>query len=70
MKCSTSELLRRIPDYRINLIEPFRMTEADFDKFRADLNAVLKYLKNAGSKRSLEKLTESDARKVAKKVRC
>ena len=56
-----SELLEYIPDYKINLIEPFRMTDADFDKFRTDLNSVLKYLKNAGNQRNLEELTESDA---------
>ncbi len=55
------ELLRRVPDYKINLIEPFRMTDEDFGKFHTDLNSVLKYLKNAGSKRKLEELTESDA---------
>ncbi len=55
------ELLRHVPDYKINLIEPFRMTDEDFDKFHTDLNYVLKYLKNAGSHRKLEELTESDA---------
>ena len=55
------ELLRYVPDYKINLIEPFKMTDADFDKFSTDLNSVLKYLKNAGSKRRLKELVESDA---------
>ena len=55
------ELLQFIPDYKINLIEPFKMTEADFDKFRTDLNSVLKYLKNAGSKRKLKEMAESDS---------
>ena len=55
------ELLRHIPNYMINLIEPFQMSEADFEKFHTDLNSVLKYLKNAGSKRQLEELMKSDA---------
>lgn len=56
-----AELLQYVPDYKINLIEPFSMTDKDFDKFRTDLSPVLKFLKNAGSKRKLQELTESDA---------
>ena len=38
-------LLRAIPDYRVNLIAPARIDDADFGKFRTELGLALKVLK-------------------------
>ena len=39
------EVLRLVPDYRINLISPAAMVDGDFMKFQSSLGAVLSFIK-------------------------
>lgn len=56
-----ASLLQYIPDYRINLIEPARMKETDFAKFRADFGKVLRYISCSDSIEKLEYLSRDEA---------
>ena len=49
-------------DYRMNLIEPAAMEDADFKKFRTDLGAVLHYVKVQDDPGELERLLHEDER--------
>ena len=51
-----------VPDYRLNLIAPSRMEEADFLKFQTDLGKVLEYIKCAGDRKKLDELVHRDDR--------
>ena len=63
MLCTGDEtLLRMVPDYRLNLIAPSRMEEADFLKFQTDLGKVLEYIKCAGDRKKLDELVHRDDR--------
>ena len=65
MLCTDDEtLLRYVPDYRIHLLEPYKMGNSDFEKFQTDFGKVLKYIKYSGDKEKLHEIThESDAYK-------
>lgn len=56
------ELLKLIPDYRINLISPSAMTEEEIGRFRTSLREVMLYIKYAKDKKKLKALLESDER--------
>ena len=49
-------------DYKLNLIEPAAMEDADFRKFRTDLGAVLHYVKVQDDQEELERLLHEDER--------
>ena len=51
-----ASLLQYIPDYRINLIEPARMKEADFAKFRTDFGKILRYISCSDDSEKLDHL--------------
>ena len=55
-------LLRFIPDYRLNLIVPSRMNDADFLRFQTDLGKVLEYIKYSGDQDKLQELVHRDDR--------
>ena len=55
--------LRRLcADYRLNLVEPFRMGEKAFEKFRTVLGSVLHYVKLQDDKEALRRLLQTDPR--------
>ena len=54
------EYLTYVPDYRINLIDPHRMTEEDFDKFETNLGNVLRLIKLSKNKKELIKYVENN----------
>jgi hypothetical protein len=39
------EILARVPDYKINLVSPWQMEDADFGKFRTSLAETFQYIK-------------------------
>ena len=53
-------LLPFIPDYKLNLITPADMTDADFSKMHTELSPVLKYLKYSRSKDKLTEVVNTD----------
>ncbi len=52
--------LKFIPDYRINLIDPFTMTSDDFKKFSSHLKEILLYLKCSRNKEELKQLLQTE----------
>ena len=54
-------LLKYVPDYRIHLIAPSQMRDADFLKFRTGFGQVLQYIKYSRNKEKLYQIIhESD----------
>ena len=58
----SDDLLRYIPDYRINLVAPARMNKPDFEKFSTELGLVLKYIKYSGDDEGLGRMVSEDTR--------
>ena len=56
----TPELLRYIPDYRINLIAPANLTGKSADLFHSELREVMLYLKHSMDKRALRGLLHEE----------
>ena len=56
------ELLKLVPDYKVNIVEPSAMEEGEFHKFRTELGLVLGYIKHAGNKDALACYVEGDQR--------
>ena len=54
------ELLKFIPDYKLNLISPAELNDEDFGKFHTELSPVLKYLKYWLNKEKLSNVVNSD----------
>ena len=44
------ELLSYVPNYKINLIEPAKISDENFDKFKTDLGAVMQFIKHQSDK--------------------
>ena len=40
------ELLSYVPNYKINLIEPAKISDEDYDKFKTDVGSVLQFIKH------------------------
>ena len=49
-----------IPDYKLNLVTPAEMADADFPKLHTELSPVLKYLKYSRSKKKLAEVVYED----------
>ncbi len=54
--------LRYAPDYHVNLIAPFHMTDGEMDEFQTSLREVMLYIKYSKDKKKLYEIVESDAR--------
>lgn len=69
-RCKKKELIDLAPDYKMNLIEPARMTNEDFEKFSTSMGKVLKFMKLSGSKKEMKTLmeTDEDYRKIDRKA--
>ena len=57
-----AQLLSFVPDYRINLLAPHGIPEADFRKFRTDVGPLLAYIKNQKDKNRLDEIMHEDDR--------
>ena len=57
-----AQLLSFVPDYRINLLAPHGIPEADFRKFRTDVGPLLQYIKNQKNKNRLDEIMHEDDR--------
>ncbi|MBR1738439.1 MAG: transposase, partial [Firmicutes bacterium] len=53
-------LLSYVNDYKINLISPYEITEANASKFQSNLKEVLLYIKNSNDKNKLQELVNGD----------
>ena len=59
---SNEKILEYIPDYKINLIIPEKLSEAQLDQFHTSLREVLLFIKYSKDKEKLYNLVERDAR--------
>ena len=50
LSVDNQELLSYIPDYRINLIEPAKISDEDYDKFKTDLGSIMQFIKHQSDK--------------------
>ena len=55
-----AELLKYIPDYKINLISPESMSEDDFEKFHTEFRKVMKFIKYSENKKALQDMLKED----------
>lgn len=55
-------LLPYIPDYRINLISPYSITDTEMDQFHSSLREVLLFIKYSKDKERLQKVISTDPR--------
>ena len=46
LSVDNEKLLSYIPDYRINLIEPAKISDEEYDRFKTDLGAVMQFIKH------------------------
>ena len=54
-------ILKLVPDYEINLIEPFFMNEEDFEKLNDDISTVLRIAKYSNDDKTIKQLlTDND----------
>ena len=53
-----STLLRYTADYRLNLIEPFNMSEVKIEQFQSDMREVMLYIKASSDVEYLKRLAE------------
>ena len=54
------KILPFVPNYKINLIEPQRMSDEEINRFHTDLREVLLYIKYSREKEKLMELLEND----------
>ena len=40
------QILKYVPDYKINLIEPIKVSDSEYEKFKTDLGSVLQFIKH------------------------
>lgn len=46
LSADDDELLSYVPNYKINLIEPAKISDEDYDKFKTDVGSVLQFIKH------------------------
>ena len=56
------EVLKYVPDYKINLIVPAEMTDEEIDCFKTDFREVMLYIKYSKDKKHLNKIVFEDER--------
>ncbi len=54
-------ILKFVPNYEINLIQPAMISDEDFPKFRTELGRVLEYIKYSKDKKTLQKRVHQEA---------
>ncbi|MBQ3664831.1 MAG: transposase [Lachnospiraceae bacterium] len=62
LNVSNDNLYKYIPDYKINLISPYNMTDEEANRFQTDFREVMLYLKYSKDKQKLEELLKRDER--------
>ena len=52
LSTQNEQLLRFVPEYRINLLAPAQISKEDFSKFKTDFGKVLAYIKYSRDKKA------------------
>jgi len=60
LKTDDEEILKYVPDYKINLICPAKMTDEDFKKFDTHLGSILRLVKCSGDPFMLKEIMMDD----------
>ena len=55
-------ILQFVQDYKLNLIEPSKMSNEQLETFRTDLGLALKFIKYSKDKKELDELVSKDSR--------
>lgn len=63
MELEDSTLKEFVQDYRIYLIDPYRLTEEDLEKFSSNLKGVLGYIKYSKDKKELSRFLNNSQMK-------
>ncbi len=53
-------ILKFVPDYKINLVAPYNMSDEDFDKFETTLSRALKFIKYSKDDEALQNVLDND----------
>jgi len=53
-------VMQYVPDYKVNLIAPERMSEEEIEEFRSSLKEVMLYIKYSKDKEKLQEVTQKD----------
>ena len=56
------EILRYIPNYSINLIEPYHLNKEELSQFQTDFGAVMEFIKCSQDKKMMKTLVSNDER--------
>lgn len=60
MGTQNADILKFVPNYKINLISPYNIKDNEFDKFKSSLAEVLKYIKYSNDENALKNVLEND----------
>ena len=60
METKDINILKYVPNYKINLISPYNINDCEFDKFKSSLAKVLKYIKYSNDDVTLQNVLEND----------
>ncbi len=60
MGTQNANILKFIPNYKINLLSPYNIKDNEFDKFKSSLAEVLKYIKYSNDENALKNVLEND----------
>lgn len=55
-------ILKYAPDYHVNLIAPYNMTDAEINRFHTDMREIMLYIKYSKDKDKLEGIMQKDSR--------
>ncbi len=53
-------VMQYVPDYKVNLVAPERMSEEEMDEFRSSLREVMLYIKYSKDKEKLREVTQKN----------
>lgn len=53
-------VMQYVPDYKVNLIAPSRMSEEEIEEFKSSLKEVMLYIKYSKDKEKLQEITQKD----------
>ena len=54
------EIIKYVPDYKINLVAPSEISDSDFSKFHTVLGKALQFIKHSNDTDKLEEMVEND----------
>ena len=59
-----NDLLKYIPNYHLNLIEPYQMTDSDIEKLKSDFKAICDYIRISHDKDGIDTIKRKNYNKI------